>query len=244
MNEKKSRILKPVIAGAVIAALLAIIFAASMFFRITDITYEGNTHYTDEEMTNYIFNGRYNVNALVYFLWGKRQEKAVIPFIQDYDVEVMWPDKLNVMIYEKEIIGYINYMGCNMYFDKDGIIVDSSQEVLEGIPEVMGINYRNIVLHDRLDTEDNKVFSIMLDLIQLFDKYEIEMDKVSFDNSLNVTVYIGNIRVILGSDDGITEKVHELNMMMPKLDGKSGVLYLNTFNEDTKSVIFKKDDDG
>lgn len=242
MNEKKSHILKPVIAGVVIVVLLTVLFAASMFFRVTAITYDGNTHYTDEEMTNYIFSGKYNVNALVYFLFGKRQEKAVIPFIQDYDVEVVWPDKLNVMVYEKEIIGYINYMGCNMYFDKDGIIVDSSQEILEGIPEVMGINYRNIVLHDRLDTKDNKVFSVMLDLIQLFDKYEIELDKVFFDNSLNITVYIKDIRVVLGSDDGITEKVHELSMMMPKLEGKSGVLYLNTFNEDTKSVIFKKDD--
>jgi cell division protein FtsQ len=241
MKEQGIHISKAVIVGIILAVLTGVILLASALFRVTSITYEGNTHYTDEEMTDFIFSGKLHTNALLYSLLGKRQEKAVIPFIQDYDVEVIWPDQLKVSVYEKDIIGFISYMGCNMYFDKDGIIVDSSQEILDGVPEVTGIAYRNIVLHEKLDTEEDKFFSIMLDLVQLLDKYEIEIDKVYFDAELNVTIYMDDIRVQLGDSDLMTEKVHELSMMLPELEGRSGVLYLNSFNEDTNSIIFKKD---
>jgi cell division protein FtsQ len=64
---------------------------------------------------------------------------------------------------------------------------------------------------------------------------------VYFDAELNVTIYMDDIRVQLGDSDLMTEKVHELSMMLPELEGRSGVLYLNSFNEDTNSIIFKKD---
>lgn len=242
MKEKKLRILKITIAGIVIAVVLSAVAVITMSFRVTAIAYDGNTHYTDEELTNYIFGEKEYVNALVYFFVKDRQDKAVIPFVQDYEVEVVWPNQLKVMIYEKDIIGYISYMGCNMYFDKDGIVVDSSQEVLGDVPEVCGINYKNIILHQSLETENDKIFTIMLNLIQLLDKYEIKISKVSFDTLLNVTIYIDDIKVLLGDEKELTEKVHELSMLQPKLEGLSGTLYLNSFGEDTKAVIFKKND--
>lgn len=242
MMKNKLHVSKMAAVGIIVLICLMAVMMISMLFRIETIEYEGNTHYTDEEMTNFIFNGKYNVNALVYYLFGKKQDKVSIPFVQDYDVEVVWPSGLKVYVYEKDIIGYIAYMGCNMYFDRDGIIVDSAQEVLESVPEVSGIAYDNIVLHEKLDTNGEKVFSIMLDLRQLFEKYEIEIRKVSFDSGLNITVYTGDIKVMLGSPDMLTEKVHELNMMMPQLAGRTGTLYLNNFGEDSRSVIFKNED--
>lgn len=240
MNNK-IHVSRAAVVGIIFVVCLIVILMISMLFRVETIEYEGNTHYTDEELTNFIFNGKYNVNALVYSIFGKQQDKVSIPFVQDYDVEVVWPAGLKVSVYEKEIIGYIAYMGCNMYFDRDGIIVDSAQQVLENVPEVSGIAYKNIVLHKRLDTKNNHVFSIMLDLTQLFEKYDIAMDKVLFDSNLNITVYTGNIKVLFGSSDMLTEKVHEFNMMLPQLAGRTGTVYLNNFDEDTKSVIFKNE---
>lgn len=242
MMGNKIHVSKMAVAGIVVVVCLVAIMMISVLFRVETIEYEGNTHYTDEEMTNFIFNGKYNVNALVYSLFGRKKEKVSIPFVQDYEIELVWPSGLKVYVYEKDIIGYIDYMGCNMYFDRDGIIVDSSREKLENVPEVSGIAYGNIVLHKRLDVDEDKVFSVMLDLRQLFEKYDIAIDKVSFDSNLSITVYTGNIKVMLGSSDMLTEKTHELSMMMPQLAGRTGTLYLNNFGEDTKSVIFKNEE--
>lgn len=230
---------------AIISIVVILLFGCALFvstgFRTTQIEYEGNTRYEESELTAYIFGGKYNVNTLIYYFVSDRKEKATIPFVQDYEVTVNWPNKLHVKIYEKSIIGYISYMGYNLYFDKDGIIVDSSLEKLESIPEVTGLNYSNVVLHSKLDVENDKVFSILLELVQLCQKYSINLNKVFFDKTLNVTMYVDNIRILLGDYSTITEKVYEVSQMMPQMQGLSGTLYMENFSEDTSSIVFKKD---
>lgn len=227
--------------GIVVIVLFGCLLFVSAGFRTTHIEYEGNTRYTDEEMTTFIFGGKYNVNTLIYYFFTSKKDKVVIPFIQDYEVSVDWPNKLNIQVYEKSIIGYIRFMGYNMYFDKDGIVVDSSADVLEGVPEVAGMPYKNIVLHSKLNVENDKVFPILLELVQLCNKYSIVTDKVFFDQNLNVTLYIDNIKIILGDAASITEKIYEVSQMMPQMNGLSGTLHMENFSEDTSSIIFKKD---
>ncbi len=221
--------------------LFGMVLFVSTGFRTTSIEYEGSTSYSDEELTKYIFGGKYNVNTLMYYFFTSKQDKAVIPFVQDYEVAVEWPNKLKVKIYEKSIIGYIRYMGYNLYFDKDGIVVDSSQEVLEGIPEVIGLDYSNVVLHSKLEIRDDKIYNILLELVQLCQKYEIPADRVFFDQNCDVTMYIENIKIILGDPSTITMKVYEVSQMMSQMSGLSGTLHMENYTEDSSSIIFKKD---
>lgn len=231
----------------VISVIIILLFGCALFistgFRTTQIEYEGNTRYTDEEMTNYIFGGKYNVNTLIYYFITSKKDKAVIPFVQDYEVSVDWPNKLKIKVYEKSIIGYIRYMGYNLYFDKDGIVVDSSRDILEGVPEVAGLSYTNVVLHSRLNVEDDRVFSILLEIVQLCEKYSIDVDKVFFDKKYDVVMYVGNIKIMLGEPSTITEKIYEVSQMMPQMQGLSGTLHMENFTEDTSSIIFKKENE-
>lgn len=98
-RKNNKRKLKWILAGIVIALLLAGggIYAG---FMVTDITYTGNKHYTQQQMTECIF-GTEHPNALIYTLFGKKNKN--IPFIQKYDVEVTWPNKMNVAVYEKRL---------------------------------------------------------------------------------------------------------------------------------------------
>ncbi len=229
--------------SVMVILLFGCILVLSAGFRTTQIEYEGNTRYTDDEMTTHIFGGKYNVNTLIYYFITSKKEKAVIPFVQDYEVSVNWPNKLKITVYEKSIIGYIRYMGYNLYFDKDGIVVDSSKEVLDNIPEVTGIAYTNVVLHSKLNVENDKVFDILLELVQLCEKYNIAVDKVFFGNNYEVTLYVGNIKIMLGDSQTITEKIYEVSQMMSQMQGLSGTLHMENFTEDTSSIIFKKDNE-
>ncbi len=40
---------------------------------------------------------------------------------------------LKIRVYEKNMVGYVRYLGQDVYFDKDGIVVESSTQELEGI---------------------------------------------------------------------------------------------------------------
>lgn len=232
---------------SLISIIVIIAFGCVLFistgFRTTQIEYEGNTRYTSEELTNYIFGGKYNVNTLIYYFFTNKREKAVIPFVQDYEVSVDWPNKLNIKIYEKSIIGYIRYMGFNLYFDKDGIVVDSSKEQLEGIPEVTGMDYNNVVLHSKLEVENEQVFTILLEIVQLCEKYTIPVKKVFFDQNYDVVLYVDKIKIILGDKSTITEKIYEVSQMMPQMQGLIGTLHMENFTEDTSSIIFKKENE-
>ena len=172
VNQKKRRgrkRKKALIIFAVIAAVAGMLFGVTYkVFEADTIEFVGSTHYSDEELKKYIFGGDY-VNLLYFRIFGQKDTK--IPFIQKYDVETDWPDRLYVTVYEKAIVGYVRYMGCNMYFDKDGIVVESSTDLYENVPQIDGLKFDSIVINTKLDVGNADIYNTILDLIQSFDKY-------------------------------------------------------------------------
>lgn len=233
---KKKRLF---IISTIVAALIAACAAVYFGFRTDKITYVGNSHYSNEEMTNRIF-GNDTPNTVLYTLFGNK--KKTIPFIQKYDVEIQWPRGMYITVYEKAVIGYIRYMGCNMYFDKDGIVVESSTETFEKVPEIIGLKFNSIVLDSKLEVGDDEVFRHILDLTQSFDKYNLDVSKVYFDSSDNVILYIDEVKVYLGKSDDYTDKLFELKQMASKFAGLKGTLYMQDYTKDSNAIIFKKDD--
>ena len=234
-RKKKRLFIISIIVAALIAACTAVYFG----FRTDKITYVGNSHYSNEEMTSRIF-GKDTPNTVLYTLFGNK--KKTIPFIQKYDVEIQWPRGMYITVYEKAVIGYIRYMGCNMYFDKDGIVVESSTETFEKVPEIIGLKFNSIVLDSKLEVGDDEVFRHILDLTQSFDKYNLDVSKVYFDSSDNVILYIDEVKVYLGKSDDYTDKLFELKQMEPKFAGLKGSLYMQDYTKDSSSIIFKKDE--
>lgn len=233
---KKKRLF---IISTIVAALIAACAAVYFGFRTDKITYVGNSHYSNEEMTNRIF-GNDTPNTVLYTLFGNK--KKTIPFIQKYDVEIQWPRGMYITVYEKAVIGYIRYMGSNMYFDKDGIVVESSTETFEKVPEIIGLKFNSIVLDSKLEVGDDEVFRHILDLTQSFDKYNLDVSKVYFDSSDNVILYIDEVKVYLGKSDDYTDKLFELKQMKTKFAGLKGSLYMQDYTKDSSSIIFKKDE--
>lgn len=239
-KRKNSRRLKKTI-----IILAAILFVAAGTFGVTykvfkavKIEFVGSSHYTDEELKKYIFGGLY-VNTLYYKLFGQKDEK--IPFIQKYDVEIDWPDKLYVTVYEKAIVGYVRYMGCNMYFDKDGIVVESSTDTYENVPEIDGLKFNSIVLNAKLDAGNTEIYNTILELTQSFDKYDIDVDKVFFDSSYNIYLYMGDVKVSLGSSKDFTDRLYELKQLSAKFGTLKGTLYLDNYDGNESSIIFKRE---
>ena len=234
-RKKKRLFIISIIVAALIAACAAVYFG----FRTDKITYVGNSHYSNEEMTSRIF-GNDTPNTVLYTLFGNK--KKTIPFIQKYDVEIQWPRGMYITVYEKAVIGYIRYMGCNMYFDKDGIVVESSTETFEKVPEIIGLKFNSIVLDSKLEVGDDEVFRHILYLTQSFDKYNLDVSKVYFDSSDNVILYIDEVKVYLGKSDDYTDKLFELKQMETKFAGLKGSLYMQDYTKDSSSIIFKKDE--
>lgn len=229
----------------IIVSIIAIIIIASVFafyfFKIESYEITGNKNYTEEEIQNIIFEKAYEKNAIGAYLNSVFGKKKTIPFVETYDVDVIWPNRVKVTIYEKAITAYIEYMGVNMFFDKDGIIVESSTKLPEGIPLVCGLQFDSMQLHSKLAVKNDKVFNTILSITQFLDKYSVDVDKIQFDKNYNIILYKGDIKILLGDGSNIGERIYRLSLVMNKFEGLKGTLYLDDFDENNGDILFKKE---
>ena len=232
-----------IIAGIIIAVLLG----AGIFFKyiydnytVTNIYVSGNTHYTNDEIIEMVLDGKLSHNSL--FLSLKYRNKSIegVPFIQKMDVDILSPDTIRINVYEKAIAGYITYLGRYMYFDRDGIVVESSYEKSDNVPEVLGLEFDHVIIHEKLPVENETVFAEILDITHLLSKYNLKADRIFFDSDYNVYLYFGGVEVSLGKEEYIDEKIIQLQYILPNLEGKNGILEMKDYDEGTKNVTFEE----
>lgn len=145
---KKRTVILISVCGVLLAAgILAAL--ALKYYRVTTVYVEGNVHYSNEEIMDMVMSGTLGDNSL--YLALKYRDKGVdnIPFVQKMDVDILSPDTIRITIYEKAMAGYIEYLGKYMYFDKDGIIVEASEQKSVGIPQVTGLSFGYVVMHEK-----------------------------------------------------------------------------------------------
>lgn len=227
--------------AAVFLLVLAVIAAGLYSLRITSVEYIGNTRYSNEEMNRLLFRESYEWNPIYCFFENRYKEKKQIPFIETYDMEFLSWNRMKITVYEKSIAGYVDYKGHYMYFDKDGIVVESSQELLEGVVKIEGLDFEHIVLHQVLPVEKEEVFNLILSLTQMLTKYAIDVDKISFDAGMNIWIYRGDVVVQMGKDVFLDEKMAKFKDMLPNLEGLVGILYLDDYFEDREEFRFKQE---
>ncbi len=233
------------IIGVVLAVIFILLLAAYEYilnnYTITTVYVDGNVHYTNEEIMEMVMGGRYGNNSL--FLSLKYRDKGIegIPFIQTMDVAIEAKDTIRITVYEKALAGYVSYLGRYVYFDKDGIVVETSEEETKGIPQVTGLTFNHVILHEPLPVENEEVFNEVLNITQQLSKYSLTVDKIYFDTDYHVTLLFGNVKISLGTSDNIDEKIMKLQYILPELEGKSGTLDMTEYNEDTTTYSFEQD---
>lgn len=243
MEKKK---LNKILAKLIIVLVILIIFCAAIIivrekFRVSIVDIEGNEHYTTREIRDLVMDGPYGNNSI--YLYFKYKNKSIndIPFIEKMDVKILSPTHIRIDVYEKAVAGYIEYLGHYIYFDREGIAVESSTETTSGIPFVTGLEFDHIVLHQKLPAKNEKIFAKILSITQLLTKYDIPTDKIYFDNDENITLYYGDVRILIGTDKYIDEKINELSLLLPKLEGYSGVLHMENYKGEGGSFTLQKD---
>lgn len=240
---KKSTVIWCAVIAGVLLALGIGAAQVLQHYRVTTVYVEGNVHYTNEEIMDMVMEGELGDNSLYLALKYKNKGVDHVPFVQTMDVEILSPDTIKIIVYEKAIAGYIEHLGRYMYFDKDGIVVESSMERTAGIPQVTGLTFSHVIMYEKLPVENPEVFGDILDITQLMNKYEIHADKIRFDSAMHKTLYFGQARVSLGSNDNIGEKIMKLKAILPELEGKKGLLRMDNYSEEVQNITFEVDEE-
>lgn len=237
---RRKTVVLTVIALFILAATASFIYIKEKY-KITEVIITGSDKYTYEQLYKYVFENRNDSNLLLFKYTNSRAPKPEIPFISKVDYVTKAPGTIEVTVYEKSIVGYVEYKGTNMYFDKDGMVVESSTEVFDDAVKVEGLEFRSIVVYEKLQVPDEKVFAVLNDLTQYLGKYGIKVDTIGVDGDNSLSVTIGEVLVLLGqSDAALADKVYELGCMAEKLAGLKGTLYLDKFDGNQSNIIFKE----
>lgn len=233
--------------GLYILLILILLIAAGVFivmnvFTVENVVVEGNELYGSTQIENMVLNDEYSWNSLYVDLKYRFVDIGEVPFVDTMEVSLDNPHTVHIKVYEKGMLGYlyINSIGQNAYFDKDGFVVETSTEVIDGVPKITGISCEEVVLYEKLQLENSDILRDLLNLTQTLKKYNLLPDEIQYDSNMEPVLYYGTIQVKIGSEDNLSQKVVRLSIILPQLDGLSGTLHLETWTPETTDIIWDR----
>ena len=236
-KETKTKTVKKLI---VVLAVLAVLFILGLsfagVFRVRQVIVTGNAYYTKEEVVDLLLDEGSLQNTLLVYLRYKYQEHPEIPFIDDFEVTMDSWQSLKIRVYEKNMVGYVRYLGQNVYFDKDGIVVESSTQELEGIPQISGVTFDSLAIHQPLSVEDPTIFDTILSITKLLTKYDLDPDEIRFGAGGELFLQLGDVKVALGTGENLDEKISRLKQLEGDLKDKSGTLHMENYTDETTHI--------
>ncbi len=220
--------------------VMAVVIFGFNFYRLKQITVEGLTRYTKEEFLNKVSDAPWNLTTPLFCLSDVFLQKE-IPFVEKY--EIIYEDRqtARIVVHEKRVTGCVIIMGRYMFFDKDGIVVESSAKRMEGIPVVTGLKFNEITLYRELQVQKQSLFDTILQLTRLIEQNKIKAEEIAFDSNYEVTLYAGDVKVLLGKRTNYDEPLNALAGILEAMGERKGTLEMKNYSRENSEVILKEE---
>ncbi len=177
-RRKRAKRKKILIIFLTILCLAAVtVLVAVKGFDLDKVKVSGNELYSDKQIRESVLNDEYSWNSLYVVLKYRLFKMKEIPFIDEMEVSLLSPHTIQIKVYEKAIIGYIAVNDQNVYFDKDGFVVEISKRQIEDVPKIEGIECHEMIVYEKLDLDDDKALSLLLTFSQQLEKYALEIGR-------------------------------------------------------------------
>lgn len=221
-----------------ILAIAIIVIGFGLLFYVQKIEVSGNDYTDNKVITESMQKDTLSFNS-VYLLVKYRFLKHDTPkSLDSMKVSLKSPWTVKVKVKEKSIIGYLDEGSEYAYFDKDGRIVLKSTELRDGVPGIEGIDAGSTKLYQKIKVKSNKLLQAILNVAVEVKNYNLTPDRIVYEDD-GINLYFGDICVQLGTDI-TTEKMAQISPIIAKLEGKSGVLHLEHYENDSNVITFSE----
>ena len=245
IKEKRRKARKRKKIAIALLIILLLLAAAALIvikvFRVEKVEVEGNELYDAKVIEKAVLNDKYSWNSLYVFLKYRFVDTKKVPFVDTMEITLKDPQTLHIKVYEKGIMGYlyISSIDENAYFDKDGLVVETSSKVIDGTPQIIDIDCDKVVLYEKLPIGNAKLREI-LTLTQALKRNSLIPDSITYGVANEPLLAYGKIKVEMGSLELLTQKVERLAKIKPNLEGMDGTLHLENWTEETTNIVFDK----
>lgn len=197
--------------------LLLSLAGGSFFFynKIDKITVKGCEYYTEKEIKDKIITGIWDKNSFLLYLKYRYIGFEDIPFVEKVTVKRVSNHEVLIRVYEKSLVACVKYMSQYIYFDKDGVVLETSTDYVEGIPVISGLNFSGFSVYEKMQVEEQDIFEEILEVSQIIRRYKLDIDKIHFNDRNEVTLIAGDIKIYLGKREFYDEPIAALSEILP-----------------------------
>lgn len=154
--------------------------------------------YTEQEIRDHVLSHWYDrYSILVKYIYRYR-EVETLPFLEKITIRNEEGNKIQITAYEKPPIGCLFDMGYYLYFNRDGEIVSSRKTNAEELPVVTGLVYTNLTMYQKFETQDAKLFDVILNIVFQLEKNSVTIDEIRFGKDKSVTLIMDGNEYRLG----------------------------------------------
>ena len=157
-NRKQKKYNKAIFFLCLIAVLGIGIYFLITDFSIQNIEVKGNTTYTDAEIINAVKSQDYVDNTLVMIAQNQVFGQTYLPFIENISMGYDKSHTLKIKVKEKLRAGVFEYMNKNVYFNSEGIALESRNQLFDGVssyhfsPKIKRVNSSGVNVVVRLSS--------------------------------------------------------------------------------------------
>lgn len=223
------------------AVCLAGIVFFFTYFRVDKVEVMGNSHYTESEMKEMVLRGPLSGNSVLAPILYTRDNAGDVPFVEGYSVTQLDRNTICISVKETKVVGCIPYLDSYIYFDRNGIFVESSRNRDEAVPYFDGIEMKHVVMDKKLPIKGTTVLNTAVALATIFQKNEMIPDHIRFDENYQISLVYGEITVLLGHDRYLEDKMSRVIAILPMLTGKKGILHLESVTDSVKTITFEEE---
>ncbi|MCM1272328.1 MAG: FtsQ-type POTRA domain-containing protein [Clostridium sp.] len=217
----------------VLIIILAMLLIGGIYistFRLTDIQVSGCQVVDEKTIMEAVENTGYSGNTIMLYIGNKLKPIENIPFVAKVEIEFVSKNKVSVTVYEKSIAGCTEYMDSYVFFDKDGIILESSHEMIKGVPCIRGLEFESWEKGQKLPIKEDKKFQYILTITQLVEKYGLDIDSIKFTAEEEIILMHGGLTIELREGEYLAEQLMNLGNMLKSLDADAGILHMKVIN--------------
>lgn len=241
---KENSRLKKRVGLVIVFAVLVLLLLFLLLFRITNIIVTGNDRYSDEEIKQLCINESGFNNSVFFYLFNRHIEIHDVPLLDYVDTVYIDRNTIQLRAHEKLTIGMFRVGDKVCCIDQDGIVIEildfEGSESLN-LPLISGLTSKGTV-GEAIVLQDYSVLNALQALKSSFDKYEMTPQTIDIEQDEEerntYTLTFGGIKVLMGIDENLEEKMRRVAAILPQIADRTGVLHLETFDENTENIIF------
>lgn len=242
-RRKKSKFGYYLYAVVVLILTIAIlVLSILLLFHVQKIEVTGTKYSNKNAIIRWVRKDPHVSNSVYACIKLNGDDYEIPVYLEDISVHMAAPWSLRVEVKEKEIVGGIIADGTYVYFDEEGLVMEKSTTLIEDVPIIEDLEAENAEQYEVLKVENEKVFQYIVSLKEALKTQQMKPDRIMWDGD-GMNICFAEVCVQLGKT-GFDEKLVQLPPILAELEGKSGVLHLEHYNETNTNVSFEEAADG